>query len=210
MGATTPLVVFGEAFLVAEVFDGGEDLVDLFEEGLVDGFGEPFGPFGDVFWVGGAGDGGGDVFVGAGELEGELGDIDAVVFTEFGGGAGRGFDFFGFLEPVGEGGVGEEAGGEGAGVDRSDAFVLETRDERVGEGGVLEGVLVVGKDAVDVVFDLVEDGIEASHGVAGEADGADLAFGFCFEDGWDSFFPDLGEFDELYVVKEDEVEVVGA
>ena len=109
-GATTPLIVFREAFLVAEVFDGGEDFLDLGEEGLIDGLGEPLGPFGDICGIGGASYGGSDVWVGAGELEGELGNVDAVILAEFCGSAGGGFDFFGFLKPIGEGGIGEEAG----------------------------------------------------------------------------------------------------
>ena len=205
-----PLIVLGEAFLVAEVFDGCEDLLDGGEEGLVDRFGEPLGPFFDVFGVGGSGDGGSDVGVGAGELEGELGDVYSIVLAEFCGGSGGGFDFLWFLEPVGEGGIGEEAGGEGAGIDRSEPFSGEAGEELVGKGGVLEGVLIVGEDAVDVVFYLIEDLVEAGHGVAGESDGADFSFGFCFENGGDGFLPNLGEFDELDIVEEEEVEVVGA
>jgi len=138
-----------------------------------------------------------------------LGNVDAVFLTEFGGGSGGAFDFFRFFEPFGEGGIGEEAGGEGAGVDGAEAFLFEARDEGVGEGGVLEGVLVVGEDAVDVVFDLIEEGVKAGHGVAGEADGADFTGGFCFQNGGEGFVPDLREFDEFDIVEEEEVEVVG-
>ncbi len=104
---------------------------------MVHWFGEPLGPFFDVGGVGGAGDGGGNIGIDTGKLEGELGDVDVVVFAEFGGLASGVFDFFGFFEPVGEGGIGEEASGEGASVDGTDLFVFESREEGFGKVGVL-------------------------------------------------------------------------
>ena len=193
---------------MADVVDGGEGFEDGLEEVAGDGFFEPLGPFADVVRVCAAGDGGGDVWVFAGELDGELGDIDVFGGAEGGGLAGGGFDFLGFLEPLGEGGLGEEAGGEGAGVDDAGLVLFEAWDEVVCEAGVLEGVLVVREDAVDV--EVVEDGVEGFHGVAGESDGADFSFGLEFHGCGEGFFPDLLEGDEFDVVEEEDVEVVGA
>ena len=179
------------------------------EEVAVEGGGEPFRPFGDVLGVGGAGDGGGDAGVLAGILDGELGDIDAVVGAEFRGVAGGLFDVFGFLEPLGELGVGEEAGGEGSGVHGTDVFRFEAGEEFGGERGVLEGVAVVAEHAVDLILDVVEDGMEGFHGVAGKTDGADFALLLEFHQGGEGFLPDLFERDELDIVEEHDVEVIG-
>lgn len=57
---------------------------------------------------------------------------------------------------------------------------------------------------------MIEDFIEAGHGVAGEADGADFSGILSFDQSGDRFLPDLVQFHELNIVEEDEVEVVGA
>ncbi len=194
---------------MADVLDGFEDGDDLVEEVAVDRGGEPLGPFGDVFGVGGAGDGGGDAGVLTGKLDGELCDIDAVVGAEFRGVAGGLFDVLGFLEPLGEFGVGEEAGGEGAGVHGTDFFRFEAGEEFGGEGGVLEGVAVVAEHAVDLILDVVEDGVEGFHRVAGKTDRAYFSLLLEFDESGQGFRPDLFERDELDIVEEHDVEVIG-
>lgn len=193
---------------MADVVDGCEGLDDGVEQVAGDGFCEPLRPFADVGGIGAAGDGGGDVGVFAGKLDGELGDIDILRSAEGGGPAGGGFDFLGLLEPVGELRLREQPGGEGAGVDDTRALGFEARDEVVREAGVLEGVLVVGEDAIDV--EVVEDAVEGFHGIAGKADGSDFPLGFEFHRGGQGFLPDLRQRDEFDVVQEENVEVVGA
>ncbi len=95
------LVVFWETFLVADVFDGGEDGADLCKEGWVDWGVGPLSPFADVGRVGASGNGGGDVGMGEGELEGELCDVDALRCAVCGGFAGGLFHGFRFFEPGG-------------------------------------------------------------------------------------------------------------
>ncbi len=58
------LVVFQQAFSVANVFHGSEDGEDFCKEFLVDGFCGPLGPIADVVRIGATGHGGGDVRIG--------------------------------------------------------------------------------------------------------------------------------------------------
>lgn len=62
---------------MADVFDGAENVLDLVEELLVERFSNPLGPVADVLGIGAAGNGGGDIGIGAGELEGEFSDVGA-------------------------------------------------------------------------------------------------------------------------------------
>ncbi len=57
---------------------------------------------------------------------------------------------------------------------------------------------------------MIEDGVEGFHGVAGKADGANFALLFGFLEGGPGFFPNLWEGNELDIVHEEDVEVIGA
>ena len=63
--------------------------------------------------------------------------------------------------------------------------------------------MIVRKDAVDVVFGVIENFIKASHGVAGEADGADFSGFLGLDQGGDRFLPNLVQFYKLYIMEED-------
>ena len=143
-----------------------------------------------------------------GELQGELRDIAALGGAMGGGGAGGGLHFFGLLEPSRERGVGKEAGAEGSGVHHADTLRLQVGHRLVGEAGVLERVLVVAQHAIDL--GLVADEPEDLLRVAAEADGLHLAGLLGLAEGRDRLVDDLLHRDELDVVAEDDVEVVGA
>src|SRR5687768_14877662 len=66
------LVVFRKAFGVAQILHRREDRLHLGKKFLIDGLADPIGPLADVVGIRGAGDRGGDVGIGAGELDGEL------------------------------------------------------------------------------------------------------------------------------------------
>jgi hypothetical protein len=148
--------------------------------------------------------------VGAGKLERELGDVDALLVAEFGRGAGGGFDLLGLLEPLREGSIGEEAGRKGARSHDPDLLLQETREEAVSEGGVLEGVLIVREDAVEVVLSVIKDGMKGLRRIAGEPHGTDEALLLELQSGRDGLLPNLGEIDKFDVVEEDDVEMIGA
>ena len=116
----------------------------------------------------------------------------------------------GSLSHAGQRRVGEKPRGERAGVHRADVFRGEARQQVVDEGGVLQGVAVVGKHAVDLVLHMVEHGVEGLERVAGKPDGADFSLLLELEDGGQGFLPDLRQRHELDVVQQDDVEVVGA
>ncbi len=107
------LLILGDAAGPGFVVDGGEEGEDFLEEGLVEGFFGPFDVVGDVFGAGGADEGGGDVGVGEGVLDGEFGDVDSAGLAEFGGGGAGGADVGGGGVPGGGFAVAEEAHGEG-------------------------------------------------------------------------------------------------
>lgn len=144
-----------------------------------------------------------------GILKCELGDIDTVVITEFRGGTSSSFDLLGLFQPNGKFGIGEESRGKGTSVDGSETFCLEARDEVVCEGGILQRELIVGKDAIDVVFDMIEDSIKAGHWVAGESNGADFSCFLSFDKGGNSFVPNLFKVHEFDIMKKNEIEIVG-
>ena len=73
------LVVLRQSLGVTDVLDGLEDLEDLRQKVFGNGLLQPLGPLADVVGVGGSGHTGGDLLVGAGELEGELRDVDPLI-----------------------------------------------------------------------------------------------------------------------------------
>ena len=145
-----------------------------------------------------------------GELEGELGYINALLAADSGCFPGGGLYFLRFLEPVGQRGIGEQACGEGAGIHDADGFLPEAREKVVHQGCVLKGVLIVGKDAVDLIFGVIENLVEGLHGVAGESYCPDKALFLEGEGGRDGLFPDLWEIDELDIMEQEDVEIVRA
>ena len=204
------LVVFRESLGVADVLDGFKDSEHSGEEILGNGFFEPFGPLADVVGIGASGHAGGDILMAAGELEGKLSDVDSLVLAEPGCLTGGGLDLLGFLQPLGEGSIGEQARGEGPRIHDSDAFVEEAREEAVCEGGVLEGVLVIGENAVELILGVVENGVEGFHRVTGESHRPDEPLLLQGERGRDCFLPDLWKCDEFNIVKQKDVEVIRA
>lgn len=192
---------------MAEIFDGGEEALDFGEELLIERFGSPFGPAADVGGIGAASDGGGDVGVSDGELEGNFGDVGATRGAKVGGLAGGGFHGFGFFEPSGEGSIREESGGKGAGIDGADPFLFQPGEGFIGEAGVLECVLIVAEDAIDV--GLVANEAEDLLRVTAESDVADFAGLLNAAEGGEGFVDDLLHRDELDVVAQDDVEVIG-
>ena len=67
---------------MTDIHDGREDRLHFGEEFGVHGLGQPVGPLADVVAVGGSRHGGGDIFVGAGELERELSDVGPALVAD--------------------------------------------------------------------------------------------------------------------------------
>ena len=142
------------------------------------------------------------------ELQRELGDIAALGGAMGGGGASGGLHVLRFLEPERERGIREQAGAEGPGIHNADALGLQIRHRLIGEAGVLERVLVVAQHAVDL--GLFADELENLLRIAAEANGLHFAGLLRLAEGRDGLVDDLLHRDELDIVAEDNVEVVGA
>ena len=74
----------------------------------------------------------------------------------------------------------------------------------------MQCVLIIGEDAVAGVFDVIEDGVESLHRVAGKTDRADLALFLGLEHGGPSPLPDLRERNEFHVMHQEDIEMIGA
>ncbi len=190
-----------------DVFDRGEQGLNFGEQDLIDRFGGPGGPVADVLGVGAAGDRDRDRGVGDAELDRQLGKIAASRLAEFRGGAAGRFDGLGLFVPGGQLGIGEQPGGERASIHRPDATAGQQGKQLVGEAGVLQGVLVVAED--DIEIGLLKDEAEQLHRIARDADESHLARLLEFAERGKRFVDNLLHGDELDVVAETDIEVVG-
>src|SRR3989442_1711963 len=168
-----PSIVPWQPFNMPEVFHRLEDFQHLGEELRSDWLFNPAGPFADVVRVGAAGDGRGDVGVGAGELQREFRDIDSLLRAMLGGFARGGLHSLRFLEPRRQWRVGQQTRAERTGVQDADAFRFEIGNRLVGEARVLERVLIVAQHAVHV--DLIANEPEDFLRITAETDEAHFA-----------------------------------
>ena len=109
--------------------------------------------------------------------------------------------------PGGQLGIGEQPGGERASIHRPDATAGQQGKQLVGEAGVLQGVLVVAED--DIEIGLLKDEAEQLHRIARDADEPHLARLLELAERGERFVDNLLYGDELDVVAETDIEVVG-